>query len=91
MRNGGCCYPIEMGANAPTTTGTARAWRSSLGFTLAEIRDLCERTEHGTAPLASLPLTPEEIDQQVTHLEARKRAIEQAIEELTKQRNATLA
>jgi DNA-binding transcriptional MerR regulator len=58
-----------------------------LGFILSEIRVLIARWKQDTAHL-ELPLTPEEIDRQVLHLEAQKRTIECAIQELTSRREA---
>jgi DNA-binding transcriptional MerR regulator len=60
-----------------------------LGFILAEIRALIERWEQHAALSVELPLTPEEIDRQILHLEAQKRTIECAIQELTPRREAT--
>jgi DNA-binding transcriptional MerR regulator len=40
-----------------------------LGFILAEIRGLIERWKEDTAHSLELPLTPEEIDRQILHLE----------------------
>jgi DNA-binding transcriptional MerR regulator len=60
-----------------------------LGFILAEIRVLIERWKEDTALSVELPLTPEEIERQILHLEARKRSIECAIQELTSRREAT--
>jgi DNA-binding transcriptional MerR regulator len=59
-----------------------------LGFILAEIRGLIERWKEDTAHSLELPLTPEEIDRQILHLEAQKRTIECAIQELTSRRKA---
>ena len=59
-----------------------------LGFILAEIRGLIERWKEDAADSAELPLTPEEIDRQILHLEAQKRTIECAIQELTSRRKA---
>ena len=60
-----------------------------LGFILAEIRALIERWKEDAALTVELPLTPEEIDRQILHLEAQKRTIECAIQELTSRRKAT--
>ena len=59
-----------------------------LGFILAEIRALIERWKEDAALTVELPLTPEEIDRQILHLEAQKRTIECAIQELTSRRKA---
>ncbi len=57
-----------------------------LGFILAEIRGLIERWKEDAAHSVELPLTPEEIDRQILHLEAQKRTIECAIQELSSRR-----
>src|SRR3954470_15581508 len=56
-----------------------------LGFALGEIRVIIER---GQQDSVELQFTREEIDRQVTDLEARKRTIECAIRELSSRRGA---
>ncbi len=60
-----------------------------LGFILSEIRALIERWEQDAALSVELRLTREEIDRQILHLDAQKRTIECAIQELTSRREAT--
>jgi DNA-binding transcriptional MerR regulator len=62
-----------------------------LGFTLTEIRTLLEQEERGQGSAAKLQLSPQQVDDQIAHLERQKAEIESAIAELKAQREKGLS
>jgi DNA-binding transcriptional MerR regulator len=92
----------DRGLLSPVRMGTRRLYGESdrarlalilkgkqLGFTLTEIRGLLEREAKGEgAAAASLRLSPQQIDDQIAHLEAQQEEIERALAELRAQRKA---
>jgi DNA-binding transcriptional MerR regulator len=59
-----------------------------LGFTLVEIRDMLAQGGRVPAAPPELRLSPEQIEDQIAHLENQKREIEEALAELKSQRRA---
>ena len=91
----------DRGLLSPSREGTARVYDAGdrarlsvilkgkqLGFTLVEIRDMLAQGERALASPSELRLSPEQIEDQIAHLENQKREIDAALAELETQRRA---
>ena len=91
----------DRGLLSPSREGTARIYDArdrdrlsvilkgkQLGFTLVEIRDMLAQGGRAPALPSELTLSPEQIEDQIAHLENQKREIEEALAELRAQRRA---
>ena len=57
-----------------------------LGFTLTETRAMLARDGRSATTTDELKLTPDQIEDQIAHLEGQKREIDEALTELKEQR-----
>ena len=87
------------GLLSPRRQGTARIYDArdrsrlsvilkgkQLGFTLTEIRAMLARDGRSATTTDELKLTPDQIEDQIAHLEGQKREIDEALTELKEQR-----
>jgi DNA-binding transcriptional MerR regulator len=58
-----------------------------LGFTLTEIRAMLAEERSGNGPAMNLKLSPDQIEDQIRHLEQQKAEIEEALAELRSRRD----